>query len=208
MLHAASVPRRHRWKTQQCPLLHRLCRYVWSPAVKSRLWPRVGLKPCCFFVRRGTRLLGPTHDAACCGAQRGRPGPRRDVSLSSPALSHAHLRAGPVDRSGRNGAFRVQLKLADEQERERPSVCVSPCVRQGFFCSTEDEFDDWCVRIRRVSWVSVTRERVLFDRMVRDDMTVLFQLSCHRGGLPMFELVDSQPSHMVSVDALNLTPGK
>lgn len=23
----------------------------------------------------------------------------------------------------------------------------------------------------------------------------------------MFELVDSQPSHMVSVDALNLTPG-
>lgn len=24
----------------------------------------------------------------------------------------------------------------------------------------------------------------------------------------MFELVDSQPSHMVSVDALNLTPGE
>lgn len=24
----------------------------------------------------------------------------------------------------------------------------------------------------------------------------------------MFELVDSQPSHMVSVDTLNLTPGK
>lgn len=24
----------------------------------------------------------------------------------------------------------------------------------------------------------------------------------------MFELVDSQPTHMVSVDALNLTPGK
>uniref|UniRef100_A0A8C7ZIE1 Cysteine protease n=1 Tax=Oryzias sinensis TaxID=183150 RepID=A0A8C7ZIE1_9TELE len=33
-------------------------------------------------------------------------------------------------------------------------------------------------------------------------------LSCKRGGLPMFELVDSQPTHMVSVDALNLTPGK
>lgn len=37
---------------------------------------------------------------------------------------------------------------------------------------------------------------------------LLFQLSCSRGGLPMFELVDSQPSHMVSVDTLNLTPGK
>ena len=36
----------------------------------------------------------------------------------------------------------------------------------------------------------------------------LFQLSCRRGGLPMFELVDSQPCHMVNVDALNLTPGK
>lgn len=24
----------------------------------------------------------------------------------------------------------------------------------------------------------------------------------------MFELVDSQPSHMISVDTLNLTPGK
>lgn len=40
-------------------------------------------------------------------------------------------------------------------------------------------------------------------------MTVLyFQLSCNRGGLPMFELVDSQPSHLVSVDAINLTPGE
>lgn len=39
-------------------------------------------------------------------------------------------------------------------------------------------------------------------------MVCLLQLSCNRGGLPMFELVDSQPSHMVSVDALNLTPGE
>ena len=37
---------------------------------------------------------------------------------------------------------------------------------------------------------------------------LLFQLSCKKGGLPMFELVDSQPSYMVSVDALNLTPGE
>uniref|UniRef100_A0A8C3G7H0 Cysteine protease n=1 Tax=Cyclopterus lumpus TaxID=8103 RepID=A0A8C3G7H0_CYCLU len=65
----------------------------------------------------------------------------------------------------------------------RMHICeLDPSIAAGFFCRTEDEFDDWCMRIRR--------------------------LSCNRGGLPMFELVDSQPSHMVSVDALNLTPGK
>uniref|UniRef100_A0A7N5ZVX5 Cysteine protease n=1 Tax=Anabas testudineus TaxID=64144 RepID=A0A7N5ZVX5_ANATE len=64
----------------------------------------------------------------------------------------------------------------------RMHICeLDPSIAAGFFCRTEDEFDDWCMRIRR--------------------------LSCNRGGLPMFELVDSQPSHMVSVDALNLTPG-
>ncbi|XP_029285429.1 cysteine protease ATG4B isoform X1 [Cottoperca gobio] len=63
----------------------------------------------------------------------------------------------------------------------RMHICeLDPSIAAGFFCRTEDEFDDWCMRIRR--------------------------LSCNRGGLPMFELVDSQPSHMVSVDALNLTP--
>lgn len=39
-------------------------------------------------------------------------------------------------------------------------------------------------------------------------MVLFFQLSCNRDNLPMFELVDSQPSHMVSVDAINLTPGE
>lgn len=63
----------------------------------------------------------------------------------------------------------------------RMHICeLDPSIAAGFFCRTEDEFDDWCMRIRR--------------------------LSCNRGGLPMFELVDSQPSHMVSMDALNLTP--
>lgn len=63
----------------------------------------------------------------------------------------------------------------------RMHICeLDPSIAAGFFFRTEDEFDDWCMRIRR--------------------------LSCNRGGLPMFELVDSQPSHMVSVDALNLTP--
>ncbi|XP_013883470.1 cysteine protease ATG4B isoform X1 [Austrofundulus limnaeus] len=63
----------------------------------------------------------------------------------------------------------------------RMQICeLDPSIAVGFFCRTEDEFDDWCMRIRR--------------------------LTCKKGGLPMFELVDSQPAHMVSVDALNLTP--
>lgn len=39
-------------------------------------------------------------------------------------------------------------------------------------------------------------------------MPFSIQLSCNRDNLPMFELVDSQPSHLVSVDAINLTPGE
>ncbi|CAF90552.1 unnamed protein product, partial [Tetraodon nigroviridis] len=63
----------------------------------------------------------------------------------------------------------------------RMHICeLDPSIAAGFFCRTEDEFDDWCMRIRR--------------------------LSCNRDNLPMFELVESQPSHMVSVDAINLTP--
>ncbi|PWA14416.1 hypothetical protein CCH79_00011076, partial [Gambusia affinis] len=63
----------------------------------------------------------------------------------------------------------------------RMHICeLDPSIAAGFFCKTEDDFDDWCMRIRR--------------------------LSCKKGGLPMFELVDSQPVHMVSVDTFNLTP--
>lgn len=63
----------------------------------------------------------------------------------------------------------------------RMHICeLDPSIAAGFFCSTEDEFDDWCAHIRK--------------------------LSCWRGGLPMFELVDSQPSHLISADVLNLTP--
>uniref|UniRef100_A0A674N455 Cysteine protease n=1 Tax=Takifugu rubripes TaxID=31033 RepID=A0A674N455_TAKRU len=63
----------------------------------------------------------------------------------------------------------------------RMHICeLDPSIAVGFFCRTEDEFDDWCMRIRR--------------------------LSCNKDNLPMFELVDSQPSHLVGVDAINLTP--
>ncbi|MGH0144755.1 UNVERIFIED_CONTAM: hypothetical protein FKN15_053535 [Acipenser sinensis] len=57
---------------------------------------------------------------------------------------------------------------------------LDPSIAVGFFCSTEEDFDDWCLRIRKMS------ER--------------------REALPMFELVDRQPSHFVSSDVLNLTP--
>ncbi|KAM6963102.1 LOW QUALITY PROTEIN: cysteine protease ATG4B [Aplochiton taeniatus] len=63
----------------------------------------------------------------------------------------------------------------------RMHICeLDPSIAAGFFCKTEDDFDDWCMRIRK--------------------------MSCTRGGLPMFELVDSQPCHIASMDVLNLTP--
>lgn len=63
----------------------------------------------------------------------------------------------------------------------RMHICeLDPSIAAGFFCRTEDDFDDWCAQIRK--------------------------LSCCKGGLPMFELVDSQPSHLISADVLNLTP--
>lgn len=81
---------------------------------------------------------------------------------------------------------------------------------QGFFCQTEDEFDDWCMRIRRVRFWSHHLLNAAPQEFIhiKKNMVLFFQLSCNRDNLPMFELVDSQPSHMVSVDAINLTPGE
>uniref|UniRef100_A0A8C9S408 Cysteine protease n=1 Tax=Scleropages formosus TaxID=113540 RepID=A0A8C9S408_SCLFO len=59
---------------------------------------------------------------------------------------------------------------------------LDPSIAVGFFCRTEEDFDEWCTRIRK--------------------------LSCNRDALPMFELVDSQPSHYANADVLNLTPGQ
>uniref|UniRef100_A0A671T1W3 Cysteine protease n=1 Tax=Sinocyclocheilus anshuiensis TaxID=1608454 RepID=A0A671T1W3_9TELE len=62
----------------------------------------------------------------------------------------------------------------------RMHICeLDPSIAAGFFCQTEDDFDDWCAQIRKVA-------------------------NCR--GLPMFELVDSQPSHLITGDVLNLTP--
>ncbi|XP_030810542.1 cysteine protease ATG4B isoform X2 [Camarhynchus parvulus] len=57
---------------------------------------------------------------------------------------------------------------------------LDPSIAVGFFCNTEADFNDWCQQIKKLSLV--------------------------RGALPMFELVERQPSHFSNPDVLNLTP--
>ncbi|XP_035400417.1 cysteine protease ATG4B [Cygnus atratus] len=57
---------------------------------------------------------------------------------------------------------------------------LDPSIAVGFFCNTEEDFNDWCQQIKKLSLV--------------------------RGALPMFELVERQPSHFSNPDVLNLTP--
>ncbi|KAM9128039.1 cysteine protease ATG4B isoform 7-T7 [Pangshura tecta] len=59
---------------------------------------------------------------------------------------------------------------------------LDPSIAVGFFCNTEEDFNNWCQQIKKLSLL--------------------------RGALPMFELVEHQPSHFSSPDVLNLTPGK
>ncbi|XP_006005315.1 cysteine protease ATG4B [Latimeria chalumnae] len=59
---------------------------------------------------------------------------------------------------------------------------LDPSIAVGFFCKTEEDFEDWCQQMKK--------------------------LPLTKGALPMFELVDHQPSHysFTSPDVLNLTP--
>ncbi|XP_074924741.1 cysteine protease ATG4B isoform X5 [Chelonoidis abingdonii] len=57
---------------------------------------------------------------------------------------------------------------------------LDPSIAVGFFCNTEEDFNNWCQQIKKLSLL--------------------------RGALPMFELVEHQPSHFSSPDVLNLTP--
>ncbi|XP_039343517.1 cysteine protease ATG4B isoform X3 [Mauremys reevesii] len=57
---------------------------------------------------------------------------------------------------------------------------LDPSIAVGFFCNTEEDFHNWCQQIKKLSLL--------------------------RGALPMFELVEHQPSHFSSPDVLNLTP--
>uniref|UniRef100_A0A8D0B4G1 Cysteine protease n=1 Tax=Salvator merianae TaxID=96440 RepID=A0A8D0B4G1_SALMN len=57
---------------------------------------------------------------------------------------------------------------------------LDPSIAVGFFCNKEEDFNDWCQQIKKMSLI--------------------------KGALPMFELVEHQPSHFSSPDVLNLTP--
>ncbi|KAF0887011.1 ATG4B protease, partial [Crocuta crocuta] len=59
---------------------------------------------------------------------------------------------------------------------------LDPSIAVGFFCQTEDDFNDWCQHVRKLSLLG--------------------------GALPMFELVDRQPSHLACPDVLNLSLGE
>ncbi|XP_073530666.1 cysteine protease ATG4B isoform X1 [Phyllobates terribilis] len=57
---------------------------------------------------------------------------------------------------------------------------IDPSIAVGFFCSSEEDFNDWCQRFRKISLTG--------------------------GSLPMFEVVDQLPLHLSNPDVLNLTP--
>uniref|UniRef100_A0A2D4GZK6 Cysteine protease n=1 Tax=Micrurus corallinus TaxID=54390 RepID=A0A2D4GZK6_MICCO len=57
---------------------------------------------------------------------------------------------------------------------------LDPSIAVGFFCKKEEDFSDWCQQTKKLSLI--------------------------RGALPMFELIEHQPSHFSSPDVLNLTP--
>ncbi|KAM5325846.1 LOW QUALITY PROTEIN: cysteine protease ATG4B [Glossophaga mutica] len=56
---------------------------------------------------------------------------------------------------------------------------LDPSIAVGFFCETEDDFGDWCQQVKKLSLLG--------------------------GALPMFELVEQQPSHLACPDVLNLS---
>ncbi|XP_075386453.1 cysteine protease ATG4B isoform X1 [Tenrec ecaudatus] len=56
---------------------------------------------------------------------------------------------------------------------------LDPSIAVGFFCKTEEDFDDWCQQVKKLSLLP--------------------------GALPMFELVEQQPSHLACPDVLNLS---
>uniref|UniRef100_H0XVC9 Cysteine protease n=1 Tax=Otolemur garnettii TaxID=30611 RepID=H0XVC9_OTOGA len=56
---------------------------------------------------------------------------------------------------------------------------LDPSIAVGFFCKTEDDFNDWCQQVKKLSLLG--------------------------GALPMFELVEQPPSHLACPDVLNLS---
>ncbi|XP_007502499.1 cysteine protease ATG4B isoform X1 [Monodelphis domestica] len=56
---------------------------------------------------------------------------------------------------------------------------LDPSIAVGFFCKSEEDFNDWCQQVKKLSRIP--------------------------GALPMFELVEHQPSHFSCPDVLNLS---
>lgn len=59
---------------------------------------------------------------------------------------------------------------------------LDPSIAVGFFCKKEEDFNDWCQQVKKLSQLG--------------------------GALPMFELVEQQPSHLACQDVLNLSLGE
>ncbi|KAG8445379.1 hypothetical protein GDO86_010240 [Hymenochirus boettgeri] len=57
---------------------------------------------------------------------------------------------------------------------------IDPSIAVGFFCSSDEDFENWCQHMRKLSLTG--------------------------GALPMFEVVDHLPLHLSNPDVLNLTP--
>ncbi|XP_041342903.1 cysteine protease ATG4B isoform X1 [Pyrgilauda ruficollis] len=84
---------------------------------------------------------------------------------------------------------------------------LDPSIAVGFFCNTEADFNDWCQQIRKVC---VYRSGQTLEQAQGSGGVPILgsvqKLSLVRGALPMFELVERQPSHFSNPDVLNLTP--
>ncbi|XP_029789351.1 cysteine protease ATG4B isoform X2 [Suricata suricatta] len=112
--------------------------------------------------------------------------------LCRDGLPCAGAAALPADPSRHCNGFPAGAELSNRPAPWRPLVLLIPLrlgltdineayveTLKGFFCQTEADFDDWCQHVRKLSLLG--------------------------GALPMFELVDQQPSHLACPDVLNLS---
>ncbi|KAM9085356.1 cysteine protease ATG4B isoform 2-T2 [Megaptera novaeangliae] len=92
---------------------------------------------------------------------------------------------------------------------------LDPSIAVGFFCGTEDDFNDWCQQVRKVGGApplcgsggpsSPAPLALGCTASCAPCLALGRQLSLLGGALPMFELVERQPSHLACPDVLNLS---
>ncbi|XP_045224073.2 cysteine protease ATG4B isoform X4 [Macaca fascicularis] len=100
--------------------------------------------------------------------------------------------AFPADSDRHCNGFPAGAEVTNRPSPWRPLVLLIPLrlgltdineayveTLKGFFCKTEDDFNDWCQQVKKLSLLG--------------------------GALPMFELVEQQPSHLACPDVLNLS---